>query len=84
MTAAVGFPTLRLIRFSVDKWSLERQGHAEFLAPGDYQSLQVDPGKMARHAPKSNPKSKKPNSSKSTRKALRPQQVKKNHKPKPR
>lgn len=35
MTAAVGFPTLRLIRWQVGEWSLEG------LAPGEYRILRV-------------------------------------------
>ncbi|GAA4643642.1 pseudouridine synthase [Pontixanthobacter gangjinensis] len=35
MTAAVGFPTLRLVRWSVGEWT------AEGLAPGEWRELQV-------------------------------------------
>lgn len=37
MTAAVGFPTLRLIRASIGDWSIEN------LAPGEYTSLTLGP-----------------------------------------
>jgi len=33
MTAAVGFPTLRLIRLSIDRWSLDG------LKPGEYREV---------------------------------------------
>ncbi|MEX2474822.1 pseudouridine synthase [Marinobacter sp.] len=35
MTAAVGFPTLRLIRYRIGDWSLDQ------LAPGDYRKLSI-------------------------------------------
>ena len=35
MTAAVGFPTLRLIRASIDKW------HLDDLAPGEHKRISV-------------------------------------------
>ena len=37
MTAAVGYPTLRLIRYAIGDWSLEN------LQPGQYQELKIDP-----------------------------------------
>ena len=37
MTAAVGFPTLRLVRWAVGPWTLEG------LAPGRWQRAQVPP-----------------------------------------
>jgi 23S rRNA pseudouridine2457 synthase len=37
MTAAVGFPTLRLIRYAIGEWTVKD------LAPGDYRSLTVHP-----------------------------------------
>jgi 23S rRNA pseudouridine2457 synthase len=37
MTAAVGFPTLRLVRYRVGEWSLKDLG------PGEYRSLTVHP-----------------------------------------
>jgi 23S rRNA pseudouridine2457 synthase len=37
MTAAIGFPTLRLIRASIGDWSIEN------LAPGEYTSLTLGP-----------------------------------------
>lgn len=37
MTAAVGFPTLRLVRWQIGPWSLDG------LAPGEYRELEVDP-----------------------------------------
>ena len=36
MTAAVGFPTLRLIRVAIGPWSLQR------LKPGDYRKVRVE------------------------------------------
>jgi 23S rRNA pseudouridine2457 synthase len=36
MTAAVGFPTLRLIRFAVGQWQLDG------IAPGEYRVLEID------------------------------------------
>mgnify|MGYP000403844375 CR=1 FL=1 len=41
MTAAIGFPTLRLIRAQIGPWSLER------LAPGDYKVIDVDAPKAS-------------------------------------
>ena len=35
MTAAVGFPTLRLVRYAIGEWTVEG------LAPGDYRTLTV-------------------------------------------
>jgi 23S rRNA pseudouridine2457 synthase len=35
MTAAVGFPTLRLIRYSVGDWTIDG------LAPGEWRELEV-------------------------------------------
>lgn len=35
MTAAVGFPTLRLVRYSIGEWNLDN------LAPGEYRSLAI-------------------------------------------
>ena len=40
MTAAVGFPTLRLIRTAIGPWALER------MAPGEWVSLQVDMARL--------------------------------------
>src|SRR5690606_23875846 len=37
MTAAVGFPTLRLVRWHIGPWSVD------CLQPGDYRELEVDP-----------------------------------------
>jgi 23S rRNA pseudouridine2457 synthase len=45
MTAAVGFPTLRLIRTAIGPWSLEG------LAPGQSRSLEVAPPKPATRPP---------------------------------
>lgn len=43
MTAAVGFPTLRLIRVRIGPW------HIEHLQPGDYREMQINlPAKPAR------------------------------------
>ncbi|TNE81168.1 MAG: pseudouridine synthase [Gammaproteobacteria bacterium] len=51
MTAAVGFPTLRLIRFRIGQWTLEG------LSPGEYRTEQVNlPAPPAR---KSGPRSRK-------------------------
>lgn len=37
MTAAIGFPTLRLVRWAIGPWSLDD------LQPGEYRSIEVDP-----------------------------------------
>lgn len=42
MTAAVGFPTLRLVRVAIGPWSLDG------LAPGQWREIQVDPAEMRR------------------------------------
>jgi 23S rRNA pseudouridine2457 synthase len=46
MTAAVGFPTLRLVRYAIGEWTLEN------LAPGDHHALTV-------HTPARQPKRRK-------------------------
>lgn len=46
MTAAVGFPTLRLIRYRVGDWSLEG------LAPGDFRTVTVNLPSPARNRPR--------------------------------
>lgn len=43
MTAAVGFPTLRLVRYGIGEWTLDR------LAPGEFRTTTV-------HAPEARPK----------------------------
>jgi 23S rRNA pseudouridine2457 synthase len=56
MTAAVGHPTLRLIRWAVDKWSLEG------IQPGEWKIIHLDDGHSGRHTNntrKSRPKSSK-------------------------
>jgi len=40
MTAAVGFPTLRLVRYSVSSWSLSQKNM--YLRPGEFALLDVD------------------------------------------
>ncbi|MEX0604206.1 MAG: pseudouridine synthase [Marinobacter sp.] len=45
MTAAVGFPTLRLIRYSIGVWSIDE------LAPGTIKTLQVHAPKPAKSKP---------------------------------
>lgn len=47
MTAAVGFPTLRLIRYRIGDWTLEG------LSPGDYRTVSV-------HVPAPAPRKKQP------------------------
>jgi 23S rRNA pseudouridine2457 synthase len=47
MTAAVGFPTLRLIRYAIGEWTLDS------LNPGDSKLLSINVPKMP---PKSNPR----------------------------
>ncbi|MEJ2142180.1 MAG: pseudouridine synthase [Gammaproteobacteria bacterium] len=39
MTAAVGHPTLRLIRYSVAEWSLDENGHR--LQPGEWRKIEA-------------------------------------------
>lgn len=53
MTAAVGFPTLRLVRVSVDVWSLSRAAEGAenstpeaLLAPGEFSVLDIDPSEF--------------------------------------
>ncbi|GAA0211358.1 hypothetical protein GCM10009123_18160 [Kangiella japonica] len=43
MTAAIGFPTLRLIRAQIGPWSLDD------LSPGEYQVIEVESPKSQRH-----------------------------------
>lgn len=56
MTAAVGFPTLRLIRYSIGDWSLDN------LASGDHKVVQVHPPSPSRARPtaRTNPKATAP------------------------
>ena len=42
MTAAVGYPTLRLIRYAIGPWSLDI-GMLNRLQPGQWQELKIDP-----------------------------------------
>lgn len=52
MTAAVGFPTLRLVRTTIGEWSLED------LQPGQYRELRVHmPARTAKHKPLVSPRS---------------------------
>lgn len=51
MTAAVGFPTLRLIRASIGDWSIES------LAPGEYTPLTLGP-EFVRYKPRRSAKPK--------------------------
>lgn len=46
MTAAVGYPTLRLVRYRIGDWSLEG------LAPGDYRTVTVNLPSPARNRPR--------------------------------
>lgn len=46
MTAAVGLPTLRLIRWSIGPWSLDD------LQPGTWKEVTQESGKMKRHRPR--------------------------------
>ncbi|MCB1723927.1 MAG: pseudouridine synthase [Gammaproteobacteria bacterium] len=48
MTASIGFPTLRLVRYAVGEWSLDG------LAPGQWRS--IDPGRTAQPATASRPR----------------------------
>lgn len=45
MTAAIGFPTLRLIRAQIGPWSLNE------LSPGEYKIIEVESSKPQRHHP---------------------------------
>jgi 23S rRNA pseudouridine2457 synthase len=45
MTAAVGLPTLRLVRVQIDEWQLDQ------LAPGEHRALEVDLPGAARPRP---------------------------------
>lgn len=49
MTAAVGFPTLRLIRASIGPWQLED------LAPGEYRTIEVETSAAPPPRPRSTP-----------------------------
>lgn len=40
MTAAIGHPTLRLIRYSVAEWNLDHAGHR--LQPGEWHKIETD------------------------------------------
>ena len=44
MTAAIGFPTLRLVRHAVGEWALGD------LAPGEWRSIDVEPPSPQRDA----------------------------------
>ena len=46
MTATVGYPTLRLIRYAVGSWTLEG------LAPGQWREHQVDPDEICHAKPR--------------------------------
>ncbi|WP_144822036.1 pseudouridine synthase [Marinobacter piscensis] len=58
MTAAVGFPTLRLIRYRIGDWSLEGLG------PGEYRTTHVN-------LPAAPPRRKRPTPSRASRKPRR-------------
>lgn len=73
MTAAVGFPTLRLIRYAVDRWDLQTNGEpdspASLLQPGQYISLTVDEPKSSDSRiskPSSKKRARSPSRSKNT------------------
>lgn len=56
MTAAVGYPTLRLIRYSVDKWNLDLDKHR--LQPGQW--LKIDsPANKSNHHEKPDPSNRR-------------------------
>jgi 23S rRNA pseudouridine2457 synthase len=42
MTAAIGFPTLRLVRWRIGDWTLDR------LAPGEWRSVELAAGGSTR------------------------------------
>jgi 23S rRNA pseudouridine2457 synthase len=62
MTAAVGFPTLRLVRYGIGDWTLDG------LTPGEYRAISVHapapppekaarkPAKLRKHAPRRRPR----------------------------
>ena len=60
MTAAIGFPTLRLIRAQIGDWKLDQ------LQPGEYSSLTVHSAQPAK--PKRSPGKKSPRRHTTTRK----------------
>lgn len=70
MTAAVGFPTLRLIRFSVDQWNLqtpvEPSEASGMLQPGQYICLNVDEAQITHE-----PKAKRPAYARKTRSTVK-------------
>lgn len=60
MTAAVGFPTLRLVRYAIAEWNLNLADSHSLMAPGSYKVLEVpEPSNKAvknsrRYGPKRN------------------------------
>ena len=51
MTAAVGYPTLRLIRFAIGEWNLLNaniKNPGQFIAPGTFETKKVDAPKPLR------------------------------------
>lgn len=54
MTAAVGFPTLRLIRFAVGQWNLDG------IAPGEYRVLEIDAPVLRRPDTRRRPRGRTP------------------------
>jgi 23S rRNA pseudouridine2457 synthase len=59
MTAEVGFPTLRLVRYSIGQWSLDG------LAPGEHKTAEIN---LPNPTPKKSPRKKPPYKTKPSRK----------------
>ena len=82
MTAAVGFPTLRLIRYSIGDWTLDD------LVPGDWRAIEVsapEPGPLRitplRKVPERKPQARKPGNGDNVVRPAQPQKSRKYKQP---